>query len=118
MSAELEEAVARAIQVSVDNWTPYGRLSVAQTAARAALAVVREKMGEPVAQAIVDDLFQDLRGRSFLKWLFSKFPTVIGNLEGKALTSLDDDVQQEIQQEWKAIIKARLYASHLGEDKP
>lgn len=46
---KLEEAVARAIQVAVDNWTPFEGLSVSETAARAALAVVREAMGEPVA---------------------------------------------------------------------
>jgi hypothetical protein len=75
------------------------------------------RAGLPIdAEAIVDALFEDLRDRHFLKWLFSEQPTLIGRLEGAELRSLDADVQQEIRDAWVNIIAASptvipLYAS-------
>ncbi len=63
---------------------------------------------EELAGKAVDAIFDDLRDRRFLKWLFSAHPTLIGNLEGEPLRSLDEDVQQEIRQAWVEIIGAAI----------
>lgn len=62
-----------------------------------------------MAEEIVTELFADLRDRRFLKWLFKKEEAVIGDFP--ALRSLDLDVQQEIRDDWAAIIKRSALAT-------
>lgn len=69
---------------------------------------------------IVDALFKDLRGRRFLKWLFSDRgdDCLIDVFRGgDELRGLDLEVQQEIRNTWEAIIE-RALASHPVADKP
>lgn len=61
-----------------------------------------------LADKIVEVIFEDIRDRRFLKWLFSKRPTLIGSLNGEDLRSLDEDVQEEIRAEWAKIIRNAL----------
>ncbi|SUB56212.1 hypothetical protein [Brucella anthropi] len=67
---------------------------------------------------IVDALFKDLRGRRFLKWLFSDRgdDCLIDVFRGgDELRGLDHEVQQEIRKAWEAIIERAL---HPVADKP
>lgn len=72
---------------------------------------------ERIAANIVTAIFDDLRDRRFLKWLFSEQPTLIGRLEGDELHSLDADVQQEIRTAWGGIIVAALRAALEASDE-
>lgn len=63
-------------------------------------------MSRVKAEEAVERIFEDLRDRRFLKWLFSAYPTLIGNLEGEELRSLDDDIQDEIREAWVEIIQS------------
>lgn len=76
-------------------------------------AALRMSPPEPASglpELIVDKLFDDLRDRRFLKWLFSEHPTLIGTFEhdGSELRSLDADVQEEIRADWAEIIARSL----------
>ena len=61
---------------------------------------------EEIASKAVDAIFDDLRDRRFLKWLFKEEETVIGDFVG--LRSLDLEVQMEIRQSWIKIISVSL----------
>ena len=56
------------------------------------------------AERLVDAIFDDLRDRRLLKWLFN--PTgkdagpILHDMHGEALMPLDVDVQDEIRQDW------------------
>jgi len=57
----------------------------------------------------VEAVFEDLRDRKFLKWLFCEDPDRAGPImidrHGKPLMPLDSDVQDEIRREWQEIIR-------------
>lgn len=56
------------------------------------------------AGAKVDAIFDDLRDRRFLKWLFSEDPEDAGPIlhmrDGSPLMALDREVQDEIREAW------------------
>jgi hypothetical protein len=60
------------------------------------------------ADEIIDALFEDLRGRRFLKWLFCAEPErlwpILHDNRGEPLMALDRDVQNEIKAAWKKIL--------------
>ena len=60
------------------------------------------------ATAKVDAIFEDLRDRRFLKWLFCKHPDQAGAIlidqHGAPLMPLDADVQNEIRASWVSIL--------------
>ena len=62
----------------------------------------------PEEQA-VEAIFEDLRDRKFLKWLFCEEPEdagpILHDAQGKPLMPLDRDVQDEISREWQEIIR-------------
>lgn len=61
--------------------------------------------------AVVEALFEDLRGRSFLKWLFDRRgdKNLIGRFDnGDELRGLDLVVQDEIKSAWQEIILSAL----------
>lgn len=64
------------------------------------------------ADAIVDRLFDDLRDRRFLKWIFDARGSdcYIGDMGGQKITGLDLDVQHEIKSQWSNIIDSALSA--------
>lgn len=64
------------------------------------------------ADAIVDRLFDDLRDRRFLKWIFDARGSdcYIGDMGGQKITGLDLDVQHEIKSQWSNIIESALSA--------
>jgi hypothetical protein len=57
----------------------------------------------------VDAIFEDLRDRKLLKWLFCEDPDHTGpimiDIHGKPIRPLDSDVQDEIRREWQEIIR-------------
>lgn len=60
------------------------------------------------AEAKVDAIFEDLRDRRFLKWLFCEHPEhagpILHNSHGEPLMPLDSEVQGEIREAWIAIL--------------
>lgn len=67
-------------------------------------------------RALVERLFEDLRDRRLLKWLFSEEPTVIlHDSHGDPLNSIDLDVQEEIKAAWCKIIAADALSCLAGE---
>jgi len=60
------------------------------------------------AEKAVDAIFEDLRDRRFLKWLFADpegGPGMIARFQdGEELWPLDGEVQQEIREEWISIL--------------
>lgn len=60
------------------------------------------------AEAAVNEIFKDLRGRRFLKWLFAAEPERMGPIllerSGEPLMALDRDVQDEIRESWICIL--------------
>jgi hypothetical protein len=72
---------------------------------------------EAVANSIVEAIFDDLRDRRFLKWLFDKQgdKVLIGVFrDGETLTGLDLEVQDDIKEAWRGIIVAALSAEVEG----
>lgn len=63
------------------------------------------------AEAAVDAIFEDLRDRRFLKWLFCEDPESAGPIlherNGDALMPLNSDVQNEIREAWIGILMKR-----------
>ena len=66
-------------------------------------------MTDEKATEIVDKIFDDLRNRKFLKWLFCDHPEDAGAIlldeDGVPLMPLDSSVQNEIRESWKFIIQ-------------
>jgi hypothetical protein len=61
------------------------------------------------AEGCVDAIFEDIRDRRFLKWLFNQDGDgLIGYLNGQPLTSLDLEVQGEIRAAWEGIVKMAI----------
>lgn len=56
------------------------------------------------AEKAVSLIFEDLRDRRMLKWIFSERPTLIGSLNGEEFRSLDTYVLDEIKASWAAIL--------------
>lgn len=56
------------------------------------------------AEKLVDAIFDDLRDRRFLKWLFDKDgergSPILHNMHGEPLMPLAVDVQSEIREDW------------------
>lgn len=69
------------------------------------MSITREQ-----AEAVVDAIFEDLRDRRFLKWLFCEEPENAGPIlydsHGYPLMPLDSEVQNEIREAWIAIVMA------------
>lgn len=63
-------------------------------------------MSEKRARQIVEDIFEDLRDRRFLKWLFDERgeDCFIGFLGGDRLTGLALDTQKSIADAWVRIL--------------
>lgn len=59
-----------------------------------------------LAEKAVDAIFDDLRDRRFLKWIFKEEESVIGDF--LRLKSLDLEVQEEIRQAWAEIISETI----------
>lgn len=61
-------------------------------------------MSREQAEKLVDAIFEDLRDRRFLKWMFNehgeKAGPILHNLHGEPLMPLDLDVQAEIREAW------------------
>lgn len=71
---------------------------------------------QPVADDIVEKLFVDLRGRRYLKWIFSEHgdKCLIERAEsGEWVTGISLDVQDEIRAEWR-----RIAASSIASSEP
>lgn len=70
------------------------------------------KSGMPEATAVVDSIFDDLRDRSFLKWMFDRRGSdcFIGLLEGDPLHGIDLEAQEEIRKAWEVIIHRAILA--------
>ena len=64
------------------------------------------------ADAAVDAIFEDLRDRRFLKWLFCANPDNAGAIlherTGEPLMPLDTHVQSEIRDAWAKLIMAAI----------
>lgn len=60
------------------------------------------------AEIAVDAIFEDLRDRRFLKWLFAAEPERMGPIlherTGEPLMALEREVQGEIRDAWIAIL--------------
>lgn len=73
--------------------------------------------GTTKASRIVDEIFEDLRDRRFLKWLFD--PSGTGTIDyfrsGEPLTALDLEVQQEIRGSWVKIVADALEPAEIPE---
>lgn len=65
-------------------------------------------MSREQVEACVDAIFEDLRDRRFLKWLFAEDPANMGPIlherDGTPLLPLDEEVQNEIREAWVKII--------------
>ncbi|NTA58561.1 hypothetical protein G6L32_07940 [Agrobacterium tumefaciens] len=61
---------------------------------------------------VVEKIFEDLRGRRFLKWIFDARgdECYIGDMNGEKITGLDLEVQEEIKGKWETIIRSALSA--------
>ncbi len=76
------------------------------------------------AEAVVDEIFEDLRDRSFLKWMFDRRGSdcFIGKLNGDSLHGLDLEVQVEIRKAWgliiqRAILTAREKCAKIADEE-
>lgn len=60
------------------------------------------------AETAIDAIFEDLRDRKFLKWLFCEDPESAGPIlhmrDGLPLMPLDGEVQAEIREAWITIL--------------
>lgn len=83
--------------------TPY-LFDLCEEAADAIDRMARNKMDKKNAQDAVDLIFQDLRDRRMLKWIFSEYPILIGQLNGEEFRSLDEQVLTEIRSSWVDIL--------------
>jgi hypothetical protein len=71
------------------------------------------------AEKCVDAIFEDLRDRRFLKWLFAEHPEAMGPIlhdrDGTPLMPLDRAVQSEMREAWIAIL---MKSSPTSQEKP
>lgn len=87
-------------------------LAALEACMRAQHAALRQQSAPGGEVAIVNALFEDLRDRRFLKWLFSETPTtILHNNRGEPLESLDAEVQAEIRKAWETIIREARQAA-------
>jgi hypothetical protein len=65
-------------------------------------------MDRKAAEICVDAIFEDLRDRRFLKWLFAENPENMGPIlherDGTPLMPLGSSVQGEIRESWIRIL--------------
>lgn len=60
-------------------------------------------MSREAAERAVDAIFEDLRDRRFLKWLFDANPERCGPI-APGINVLDREVQNEIRETWIGIL--------------
>jgi len=110
-------AAGKLVEASKVTWTnieaiPSGGNDVSARSPKVELAAERERR-----EKAVEAIFEDLRDRKFLKWLFCEDPEHAGPIlfenNGIPLMPLSADIQDEIRREWQEIIR-KVYEAGDG----
>ncbi len=64
-------------------------------------------MADERAEAAVDEIVSDLRGRKLLKWLFVEDPERAGQI-APGISPIDAETQDEIYDTWAKIIEKHI----------